>query len=306
MLALQELVTVIPANSETGQDIFDYAGHMLFAAAVLILTIMMAKTLSLTIGHVLNGYSQRTHSNLTQELTPLVQRLANILAAFVGIIVILERFGIQASSLLVFLGGGSVAIALAAQDTLSNMIAGFVIMIDRPFRVGDRIKLPAGDTGDVYEIGLRSTKIMDFDKNLIISPNAELVKAQVVNYAYPHRLVRILVEVGVAYGTDTRKARKLLIALAKKHRHVLPDDTPEVFVMELGDSSVLLRLIARTDDFTKKFEAETDLREQIHEQFAIKGIDIPFPQRVLHFAPDGKSEKTKSSSKQKTVRRKSR
>ncbi len=304
-LALRELSKTIPGSAETSLSIFGYAIDVLFAAGVLIVTILASKTISLTLEHVLEGYSLKTESDVSRELTPLLKRLANILAGFVGIIVVLERFGIQASSLLVFLGGGSVALALAAQDTLSNMIAGFVIMIDRPFRVGDRVKLPTGDVGDVYEIGLRSTKIQDFDSNLIISPNAELVKAQVVNYAYPVRLIRVLVEVGVAYGTDIPMARKVLVALAKKHPHILPDHEPQVFVMDLGDSAVLLRLIARTDDFTKKFEAETDLREQIHERFAKEGVEIPFPQRVVHFAPEN-SGKAKGPSKRTTVRRKHR
>ncbi|HAV23161.1 MAG TPA: hypothetical protein DCX46_06655 [Bacteroidetes bacterium] len=267
--------------TKSAQLILLYVDHLLYAAGVLIIAILFIRLSLLSLEHVLRRYDKRGGAGVNEALNPLLERLVNILGLLLAATIILDRFGINVSSLLVFLGGSSVAIALAAQETLSNMISGFVIMIDRPFRVGDRIKLPTGETGDVYEIGLRSTRIMDFDNNLIISPNAELVKAKVVNYAYPQRLIRVKVDVNVAYGTDIKRARTVLEGLAKRHPDVLRDPVPEVFVTALGESAVALTLIARTDDFMKKFKAEADIREQILESFPKDGIDIPFPQRVV-------------------------
>jgi small-conductance mechanosensitive channel len=191
---------------------------------------------------------------------------------------------VSIGSLIVSLGVGSLAIALAAQDTLANMIAGFVIMIDRPYRVGDRIQLPSGEVGDVAEIGLRSTRVLNFDNNFLVVPNAEMVKSKIVNYSYPQESIRAFVDVGVEYGTDIDKAKQTLLNLASNHSYVLKDPAPEVFLIDFGQSAVILRLNMRTDDFKKKWPVETSIREQIYKAFANADIKIPLPQQVVHLA----------------------
>jgi small-conductance mechanosensitive channel len=165
------------------------------------------------------------------------------------------------------------------------MIGGFVIMTDRPFRVGDRIKLPTGDIGDVQEIGIRSTKILDFDNNLIVSPNAELIKGKIVNYSYPAEHIRIAVDVGVAYGTDLERAKSIMTKFAMEHPDVMKDPPPAVFLIGFGESSLNLQLNGRTSDYRMKFADETTLREQIYGAFLKEGIQIPLPQRVVHLPP---------------------
>lgn len=182
------------------------------------------------------------------------------------------------------------------------MIAGIVIMMDRPFRVGDRITLPSGEIGDVSEIGIRSTKILDFDNNLIVYPNAELIKSKIVNYSYPEEFIRVVVDVGVAYGTEIDKARSIMLDTAKNHTDVLKDPIPEVFVVNLAESSVNLRLVARTDDFRKKFSTESTLREQIYNAFRSEGVEIPFPRRVL-YVREQHNGTTETPQKRKSVRR---
>ncbi|MEX2189058.1 MAG: mechanosensitive ion channel family protein, partial [Bacteroidota bacterium] len=214
----------------------------------------------------------------------------------------LNYFRQDVSSLVVSLGVGSLAIALAAQDTIANMIAGFVIMMDKPFRPGDRIQLASGETGDVYEIGIRSTKVLDFDNNVIVMPNAELTKGKIVNYSYPEMVIRVMVQVGVAYGTDIDQARQIMVKLARLHPHVMSEPAPEVFVMDLADSAILLRLVGRSDDFRQKFLTEAALREEIYNSFVKEGIEIPFPQRVVHLQ-QASNAKPQASQKRKTTRR---
>ena len=175
-------------------------------------------------------------------------------------------------------------IALAAQDTLANMIAGFIIMFDRPFRVGDRIKLPSGEIGDVYEIGLRSTKVLDPDHNSIVSPKAELTKTKIINYSYPANDIRVLVEVGVAYGTSIEQARKIMLDIADQNTELLKQPVPEIFFSKMGDSSCTLQLVARTDDWKKKGRIETALREQIYTAFQKSGISSGYAQHVVQLS----------------------
>ncbi len=302
-LASKEIGLAIDPRSEIALQFLRYGEGIIFVFFVVVLTIILIRITDTSIKHAIESHAVRTSSRFNEALLPLINRVVNIVIGIIALIVILDHFGQNVSSLVVSLGVGSLAIALAAQETIANMIGGFVIMLDRPFRVGDRVKLPSGELGDVYEIGIRSTKILDFDNNLIISPNAELIKNKIVNYSYPQEIVRVIVDVGVAYGTAVDRARTVMIRIAGKHPLVLREPPPEVFVMDLAESSVNLRLVARTNDFRNKFIAETALREQVYAAFNEEGIQIPFPQRVVHLQPGARNGKRQNSPKRKTLRR---
>lgn len=280
-LAIDEIEKSIPLSDPNSHRIVGYISATVSVLFIVAITFLATQMLNASIKYFVESQAKKTASRVNDALIILLNRLTNSLIVFIALIMVLGTFGVNVSSLLVFLGGSSVAVALAAQDTLSNMIAGFVIMIDRPFRVGDRIKLPSGEVGDVYEIGLRSTKILDSDNNMIINPNGELIKTKLVNYSYPENHMRVVVDVGVAYGTDLDRAKKLIVDLARKHPNLLETPGPEVFTTSLGDSAVNLQLVGRTDDFRKRFRTETELREQIYNTFNKENIEIPYPQRVV-------------------------
>jgi MscS family membrane protein len=280
-LAIDEIEKSVPLSDLNAHRIIGYISAAVSVLFIVAITFLAIQLLNASIKHFVETQARKTSSKVNDTLTILLNRLVNSLVVFIALIMVLGTFGVNVSSLLVFLGGSSVAVALAAQDTLSNMIAGFTIMIDKPFRVGDRIKLPSGELGDVYEIGLRSTKILDTDNNMIINPNAELIKTKIINYSYPENHMRVSVEVGVAYGTDLDRAKKVMVDLAKKHANLLKDPGPEAFTTALGDSAVNILLVGRTDDFRKRFRTETELREQIYYAFNKENIEIPFPQRVV-------------------------
>lgn len=281
-IAVRELRKGITADQLTADQILDYAEALLYIAVVLVLLKIVLGIVHVFINWYLDRLGDGSGSQLRLTLGPLTNKIMNLVIGLVAVIIILDHFGVNIGSLLVSLGVGSLAVALAAQDTLANMIAGFVILVDRPFRVGDRIELPSGQIGDVQQIGLRSTRILNFDNNLIIVPNSDLVKGRITNYAYPHNQMRVMLRVGVAYGTDAAKVRSILLELAGSHPDILPDPPPEVFFTAMNDSAIEFSLVARASDFTKRFRAECDLREQIYTRFAEEGIEIPFPQRVVH------------------------
>ncbi|MCU0412592.1 MAG: mechanosensitive ion channel family protein [Bacteroidetes bacterium] len=284
-------------RSETALQMIRYTNGLLYVAFIIVVTTVLIRLSDVSLRFAVERHALRTSSKLNEALLPLSHRLIMIIILLIATITALGHFGVDVSSLLVFLGGSSVAIALAAQDTLQNMIAGFVIMLDRPFRLGDRIKLPSGEIGDVQEIGLRSTKVLDFDNNVIISPNAELVKTKIINYSYPRNEIRVLVEIPVAYGTDIEQARDILLEYAAGNPNILAKPTPEVFVANLGESAVNLMFVARTDDWKKKWLAETTIREQVYQRFMTEGIRPGHPQRVVqlqhhHAAPEDRSIRT--------------
>ena len=126
----------------------------------------------------------KTATKLDDKFIPLFKRIAITIIWTIGFIILLSRLGVNISALVATLGVSSLAIALAAQDTIANIIAGFLIMIDRPFSVGDTIKLPSGEEVKVLDIGIRRSKFLSEDKGIIIMPNLELSKSKIVNYTY--------------------------------------------------------------------------------------------------------------------------
>jgi MscS family membrane protein len=223
----------------------------------------------------------RTESRVDDELVPIINRLFQVLVWAVALVVVFDHFGIQVSSLLVALGAGSLAFALAAQETLANMIGGFIIFIDRPFRTGDRIELENGTRGDVQDIGLRSTKILTFENTILVVPNAQIVKEKVTNLSYPDPKIRIMVNLGVAYGSDLDRVKQIVLEVARAHPKILDDPEPRVFFLDFGDSSLDLRLIARTGDYLDQWALTEEIRMGIWRALVREGIGIPFPQRDL-------------------------
>jgi small-conductance mechanosensitive channel len=295
-LASNEIARTVSTENEVGAELIGYAKAGIFVGIVVAISVLLVRVLDVVLKHEMARHAKKHDSRVDEALFLLVNRLVKILVTTFATITVLAQFGIHIDSILVFLGGGSVAIALAAQDTLSNMLAGFLIMIDRPFRVGDRIKLPSGEVGDVFEIGLRTTRILDFDNNLIITPNGDLVKSKLVNYSYPAREIRVSVEVSVAYGTNLEKAKSILLHLAKRTPDILQEPQPVVLVSALTDSAVTLQLVARTDDFMNKGAAENSLRERIHNEFVREGIEIPFRRRLVQ-VHDPKLQNTRKRAK---------
>ena len=223
---------------------------------------------------------------ITTELDflPLLVRIAKIIVLIIAVVVVLKHFKQDVQTLVVSLGVGSLAIALAAQETLSNMIAGFAIMTDRPFRVGDRIQLSSGETGDVHQIGLRSTKVLTFDNTLIIVPNAEIIKEKVINLTYPKPITRVVVKVGVAYGSDLAKVKEIMTECAEQHPKVMEEPPPSSYFLDFGESSLDLRVTCFVSDWHEVWLTAEDIRLAIYNRFNAMGIEIPFPQRTLWFA----------------------
>ncbi|MFC1752258.1 mechanosensitive ion channel family protein [Thermoproteota archaeon] len=154
-----------------------------------ILILCVAFVIQRVVGAVAEWYkhtiAKMTRSRLDDEFVPLVRRVCKILVWILAFLVILPLYGININALVTTLGVASLAIALAAQDTIANIIAGFLIMIDRPFRVGDKIKLPTGEMVESLDIGIRRSKFLSEDKKaIIIVPNVDLSKKKIINFTY--------------------------------------------------------------------------------------------------------------------------
>jgi small-conductance mechanosensitive channel len=278
---MRELRNGIGKDEATFHLVIDNANSVLFVLTAIVITIVVTRIVSTVIVHMMEAYGESQDARLHRTLTPLMNRIVMFTIAALAIIVVLDHFGQNVNSLLTLLGAGSLAIGLAAQDTISNMISGFVIMIDRPFHIGDRIKIPTGEEGDVYEIGMRSTTILDFDHNLIIVPNNDLIRTRIVNFSYPSPQHRVVIDMCAAYGTDIDAMKGLMLSAATAHPEVMHDPAPEVFLVNLADSSMEFKLVCRVDSFKKKFGVAEQLRIAIYTKMREEKIEIPYPHRVI-------------------------
>jgi small-conductance mechanosensitive channel len=257
---------------------------ILFIVFVIIVLNILFKAINI----IFDWYAQKINAqddrNLSGSLFPLIKKVSKILLFILAFAVVLAKLKIDISAFIVSLGVGSLAIALAAQESISNMISGFIIMIDRPFRIGDRIRYADNQVGDVVEIGIRSTKIQDFDNNIVVIPNNEIVKSRLVNITYPTTLTRVVVDVGVAYGSDILKVKEILLKATEGDQDLSSQKNPAVYFINFGAYSLDFRLIAFTDHYSKAWDMQCRLREKVYELFKKEGIEIPFPQTVIHKA----------------------
>ncbi len=237
-------------------------------------------------GNLFAWYAQdiatRTETELDEQLIPFFRRLVMIVLFLIGLIMLLGRF-VDVSALVTTLGVGSLAIALAAKDSLSDAITGFLIWIDRPFRIGDRIGIQDLETwGDVVDIGLRSTRVRTRNNRMVIVPNSVIGKSLVVNYSYPDILYRIQVHIGIAYGSDIELARRTMIEAVRTVDGVLEDRLVEALLLEFGDSALIFRLrwwIGSYADTRRMFDG---VNTAVYKAFSEAGIELPCPQREVH------------------------
>lgn len=171
----------------------------------------------------------------------LIHRIARFLLITTSMIMLLSLYNIDATALIAALGVGGLALSLAAQDTLSNVIGGVMIMIDQPFRVGDRIEIPKLNTwGDVVGIGLRSTRIRTSDNRLVIMPNNVISTDQIVNYTYPDPRYRIQIEMRVGYRQDIERVRQIIIDTVRQVEGVLPDKPVDALIETMGEYAMTI------------------------------------------------------------------
>jgi small-conductance mechanosensitive channel len=227
------------------------------------------------------GKQDGSASVMSRQIVPIAEKIVSLLLMGTALIVILKHFNYDIFSLVTALGVGSLAVGMAAKDTLAHMISGFTLMLDRPFRIGDRIQLAGGQVGDVLDIGLRSTKIKTMDNQQLIIPNSDLCNTILTNQAFPDPRAKGRITVGVAYGSDVDLVKEILVATALEVDAVLRDPAPEAFFVAFGDSALNMSLFFWVDEYANLFAINDKINTRIIQRFREKNIEIPFPTRTV-------------------------
>jgi len=239
----------------------------------------------LIIGRVVAGFVRKVirrvlrRSNVDESIVGFAGSLVYALVIAFAVVASLSKFGVETTSMVAVLGAAGFAIGFALQGSLSNFAAGVMILIFRPFRVGDFINA-AGIAGTVKEISLFNTIISTPDNVKVIVPNGKVSGDIIKNYSgFDTR--RIDLTVGIGYGSPIEKAISIINEIVKEDSRILPDPAPQIAVSELADSSVnlVVRPWVRKEDY---WSVRFDLMKKIKEKFDENGIEIPFPQQVVH------------------------
>ena len=255
----------------------DYILEFLPNLITAVLTLLVGLWIIRIINNAIHRFFERKDYDPTLE-TFLQSLIKNGLKLLLFVLVVMQ-LGVPGSSLVAMVGAAGLAIGLALQGSLANFAGGVLILIFKPFKVGDFISAQGVD-GTVKEISIFTTKVNTFGNQVAIIPNGQLSNNNIINYN-GEKTRRDKIDVGIGYGSNIKKAKDLLLEICAGDKRILRDPAPEVYVGELADSSVniTLRFWAKNEDF---WAAHFHVMETLKLRFDAEGIEIPFPQRDIH------------------------
>ena len=279
VVGVQLAVSQFTVFPDSWQDRLDSFFFILYLLAVYVAVYRLISGLADWYG---SEVIYRTDSDLDDKFISFFRALANILVTVIMIIILLGRFGIEPSALVATMGIGTLAVALAAQETLSDVISGFMILLDEPFTIGDRVEIQDIDTwGDVTEVGLRSTRILTRDNRLVTVPNSVIGKGLIVNYSNPSTVYRVETHVGIAYGTDVDFARKVMIEALMDENWVMKEKPIEALLLEFGESALVFRVRCWIEHFVETRRVMDKMNSALYKGFNKTDIVLAVPQREV-------------------------
>lgn len=225
--------------------------------------------------------AKRTKSGVDDQLLRLFHRSVSIVIGVLAFLYILSSWNIEIWPLLGSLGIAGIAIAFAFQETLKNLFGGISLILDKNIAIGDVVQLPSGESGKIYDMTLRSTRIRTWDNKLLIIPNGIMANEVITNISRPDKSRRITVSFGVAYGTDPEYVKHIVLKEVKNIKYTAKDPEPRVLFQSMGDSALLFDALYWVDDMANFIEAKETGTIKIYELLNRESISIPFPQRTV-------------------------
>ncbi len=243
-------------------------------------------------------------SSLIKEYSPRIEILkttggvargfVRFLVIGLGVLILLDSFGISITPLIASLGIGSLAVALALQPTLENLFSGVQIVTDKPILVGQFVKLESGEEGYVHKIGWRSTWIRTLPNNIVVIPNKVLVNSRIINYYYPDKELAVTLEMGVHYGSDLEKVERVTIEVAKAILKQTPGGVasfePFIRYHTFSDFSINFTVVLRGHEFVDQHLLKHEFIKHLHKRYNEEGIVIPYPVQAVNFAQEKQFE----------------
>lgn len=255
-----------------------------------IINTFLVLLVSLLLFKIIHNFSQlwmkewasKTKSTADDRLIPLIEKILKAVVIVLATIFIFSAWNINISPLLATAGIAGLAIGLAVRDSLANIIGGLQLVFDKTFKVGDKIQLESGELGVILDIGLRSTKLKTYDNEVIYIPNGHLANAKVKNFTQPDLSIRVNVNFGVVYGSDTEKVREVVLEAVKKIDTVLDDPEPVVQFLKMSDFSLDFVARAWVKSYTEAYSTSIKMTDEVYNALNRAKIEIPFPTRTVY------------------------
>jgi len=282
------LVLVIALRIFTTRFVFLSADLKLLLVDIYFILVMIL--VMRIIWHAIDFVENEVHRRMEDqerdvEMAPvikLVVAFARGLAIVIFATILLSHFGVDLTGILAALGLGGFALSLAARDTIEDMIAGLIILIDRPFRVGDRIEIQElGTWGDVTSIGMRTTSIRTRDNRMVIVPNSKISTNEIVNYSYPDPEYRIQTHISLAYGTPIKTIQELVRNTMQDVEDVMQDKNIDVLYHEMGDSAMIFRVRWWISTYADKRRVLDRVHIALQEAIDESGLESPFTTQTI-------------------------
>jgi len=267
-------------NVPVSPNTFNALKKILLIIFVASVTLVLAR---IAVGFV-NSYTKKVKG--VTPLTSIFTNITNIVVFVVGMLIILQSLGISITPMLTALGVGGLAVALALQDTLSNLFSGVHIIASGQVKPGDYVKLDSGERGYVTDIAWRNTTIRALPNNMIIVPNSKMASAIITNYCQPEKEMSVYIEVGVSYDSDLGKVENVTSEVAKEvlseMQGGISEFEPFIRYHTFGDFSINFTVILRTREFINQYIIKHEFIKKLHARYKKEGIDIPFPIRTVY------------------------
>ena len=262
--------------------------HDIFGAFMIMLLASIAyKIMANILPFIENRVSKKTNTKMDDVIIELSKKFSGVVIFTAGGIMALDKLGLNVMPFVAGAGVAGVAIGFAAKDTLSNLISGILLIIDRPLKVGDRIEVwgaPKNSStwGDVVDIGLRATKIKTTDNIIIVVPNNELMNRDIVNYTAISDEIRVRIPIGIAYESNLKKAKEIIVRICLELDWVMKMPEPKVVVRSFGESSVDLQARVWISNPRRRMDTISYITDHVKEAFDQEGIEIPYPKREIY------------------------
>ena len=248
-------------------------------------------TMSLVIARVSAGlldlYIRRAEGRFPS--TTILGNIVRITVILTGMLVILRILDVPITPILTALGVGGFAMALAFQDTLSNLFSGLHILASRQVSPGDYVKLDGGSEGYVVDMTWRNTTIRTLPNNVVVIPNSKLAATVITNYHRPAKEFSVLVDVGVGYDSDLQRVEEVTLDVARQAlrdvRGGVAGFEPQVYFREFSDFRILFTVVLRAEEYVDQFRLRHEFIKRLHERYRLEGIEIPSPVATVHLEP---------------------
>ncbi|MBT5184392.1 MAG: mechanosensitive ion channel family protein, partial [Euryarchaeota archaeon] len=266
-----------------GDSLVDSFNPFFMATYIFLSTSLTSVVLRTLIPVIMDRYSDPSSVTVSGS-NSLIIFIFRAAVWFGGLYLALSELGIELFGVLASLAVFSLIIGLAMQQTLGNIVNSFMLALDQPFEVGDRIEVE-GKIGSVVSVGILSTKILTHEENLVVIPNNSLVNSTVINHARGGgdgvgRRISLVQDIGVGYDEDISHVKYTVLKLMRECPYVISKPEPRVLLIELGEYAKIFRMYGWVEDYSDEFVARDWLLKNVDEEFSAEGIEIPFPTAV--------------------------